>query len=128
MARPSSKHPTELELQMLKILWRDGPATARQMREALAPKRKLAPTSVMTMLNIMVDKSYLKRKKEGPSYVYRPRISEKRTARKMLKDLVNRVFNGSAEAVIVNLLESAELSQAEIRTLRGLLKRKSQKG
>ena len=128
MARPSSKHPTELELQMLKIIWRDGASTVRQVQDALASTRKLAVTSVLTIMNIMVDKGYLSRKKEGPAYVYRPRISEKTTSRKMLKDLVNRVFNGSTEAVMVNLLESADLKQAEIRKLRRLLKRKSGEG
>ncbi len=128
MARPSSKHPTELELKMLKIIWRDGPSTVRQMQDALASTRKLAVTSVLTIMNIMVDKGYLSRKKEGPAHVYRPRISEKTTSRKMLKDLVNRVFDGSTEAVMVNLLESADLNQTEIRKLRRLLKRKSLEG
>ena len=128
MARPASKHPTELELEMLKIIWRDGPSTVRQMQDALASTRKLAVTSVLTIMNIMVDKGYLSRKKEGPAHVYRPRISEKTTSRKMLKDLVNRVFDGSTEAVMVNLLESADLNQTEIRKLRRLLKRKSGEG
>ena len=68
MARRASRYPTELELRLLKILWQDGPATVRQIRAALAPKRKLAPTTVMTMMSIMVNKGYLTRKKEGPSY------------------------------------------------------------
>ncbi len=87
MARPSSKHPTELELEMLKIIWRDGASTVRQVQDALASTRKLAVTSVLTIMNIMVDKGYLSRKKEGPAFVYRPLISEKATGRKMLKDL-----------------------------------------
>ena len=128
MARPSSKHPTELELEILKIIWRDGASTVRQVQDALAPSRKLAVTSVLTMMNIMVDKGYLSRKKEGPAHVYYPQVSEKVTARRMLKDLVNRVFDGSTEAVMVNLLESAKLNQTEIRKLRRLLKRKSGEG
>ena len=128
MARPSSKYPTELELKVLKILWHNGPSTVRQMQEALAPERKLAFTSVMTTMNIMVDKGYLRRKKEGPAYVYHPRISEKATTRKMLRDLVNRAFNGSAAAVMVNLVESAKLDQAEICELRRVLKHKSEGG
>ena len=56
MARPRSRFPTELELDILKTLWRSGPATVRQVREALEPQRSLAHTSVMTVMNIMVDK------------------------------------------------------------------------
>lgn len=125
MARPSSKHPTELELEILKVLWQAGPVTVRQVREALAPVRRLAHTSVITVMNIMVDKGYLARRKRGPSYVYRPRVSQEATTGRMLRDLVDRVFDGSASAVMVNLLESGELNDAEIKRLRKLLNRKS---
>ncbi len=128
MARPSSKHPTELELEILKILWREGPLRVQQVRDALVGFRDLAYSSVTTIMNIMVDKKYLSRRKDGPSFVYKPRVSEGATHRKMLKDLVKRVFGGSTEAVMVNLLESANLNQDEIRKLRRLLKRKSGEG
>ena len=125
MARPASKHPTELELAMLKIIWTENPLSVRQVRDALAPTRKLAYTSVMTIMNIMVRKGYLKRKKKGAGYLYQPRITRKATTRRMLRDLVDRVFDGSAASVILNLLESAELDEAEIVKLRGLLKRRA---
>ena len=125
MARPSSKHPTELELEILKIIWRDGPSSVKEVRHALVSFRRLATTSVMTIMNIMVDKGYLKRRKEGPAYVYHPRVSERATHRKMLKDLVKRVFDGSTSAAMVHLLESSDLNDSEIRTLRQLLKPKS---
>jgi len=125
MARPSSRHPTELELEILKILWRQGPLPVRQVREALAPSRDPAYTSVMTIMNIMVEKGYLARRKEGPSFVYRPRISEKKTTGGMLRDMVNRVFDGSAVAVVVNLLETADVNEGELKELRGVLDRMS---
>jgi len=128
MARPASKHPTELELQILKVLWQQGPLPVREVREGLAPARELAYTSVITIMNIMMDKGYLARRKVGPSYVYRPRVTEKATTRRMLKDLVNRAFNGSAAAVMVNLLESADLDRAEIDRIRELLDGKSGEG
>ena len=53
MARPASRHPTELELEILKVLWREGPLSGRQVRDALVPFRDLAYTSVMTVMNIM---------------------------------------------------------------------------
>jgi BlaI family penicillinase repressor len=126
MGRPASKHPTELELGILKILWRDGPLPVRGVRDALAPARELAYTSVMTVMNIMVEKGYLARRKDGPSYVYRPRVSEQATTRRMLRDLVDRAFDGSAAAVMVNLLETADLDEAELKELRALLNRKAE--
>jgi len=124
MARPASKHPTELELEILKILWRDGPGNVRAVRDALAPSRELAYTSVMTIMNIMTKKGSLRRAKEGASYVYRPRVTEKATGRRMLGDLMDRVFDGSAKAVMLSLLETSDMDDEEIRELRSLLKRK----
>ncbi len=125
MARPRSKHPTELELAILKVIWEQGPQPVKEVRQGLRPARKLAYTTVMTMMNIMVDKGYLSREKKGARYVYQPEVSMKTTMRGILRDMVNRVFDGSAAAVMVNLLESADLDEAETRKLRQLLKRKS---
>ena len=125
MARRTSKHPTELELEILKVLWRQGPSTGQGVRDGLASDRDLAYTTVMTVLGIMLEKGYVARRKDGASYLYRPRVSEKATARQMLRDLVSRVYDGSVEAVLVNLLESSDLDRAETQRLRQLLDRKS---
>ena len=99
MGRPSSKHPTELELEILKILWRRGPLPVRRVRDALVGFRDLAYSSVITIMNIMVRKNYLTRKNEGGSYVYRTRISQTATTARMLKDRVERACDGSARGV-----------------------------
>ena len=125
MARPASRHPTELELEILKVLWREGSLTVRQVRDALAPSRDLAHTSVLTMLSIMVNKGYLARAKRGGRHVYRPRIAEKSVGRRMLGDLVDRVFDGSAAAAMVNLLEAGDLDRDEIRRIREVIDRRS---
>ena len=125
MARPPSRHPTELELEILKVLWRDGPATVRAVRDALADQRDLAYTSVMTIMNIMVNKGYLKRAKQNGSYVYTPRVSEKVTTRGMLGDLVDRAFEGSAMAVMLNLLETSDIDAEELKRLRTLISHKA---
>ncbi len=125
MARPASKGPTELELEILKILWRRGPLPVREVRDALVGFRDLARTSVITIMNIMVDKKYLSRRKKGASYVYRPRVSEAATTRRMLKDLVERAFDGSAAAVMLKLLESSDLDKAEIKRIRAFLDRQT---
>ncbi len=128
MARPPSRHPTELELEILKILWIEGPLAARDVRERLAaaePPRDLAATSVVTMLNIMVDKGYLTRKKQKSVYVFRARVAEQNVSRGMLHDLVDRVFYGSATAVMLDLLETTDLSEEEIRQLRQMIRHKA---
>lgn len=125
MARPPARHPTELELEILKILWRCGSGSVRQVRDEIAPSRALAYTSVQTMMNIMVAKGYLRRERGVGSWVYRPRIREQTTCRQMLRDLVNRVFDGSAGAAAVHLLEDADLVPEDLARLRRLLARKA---
>jgi len=128
MARPASKHPTELELEILKTLWRDGPQPVSRVRDALAGFRELAITSVTTIMNIMVKKGYLRKKKDGGTFVYTARVSESATARRMLKDVVERVFDGSAAAVVAGLLETSDLDDDEISRIRELLDRQKGNG
>lgn len=123
MARPTSKHPTELELEIIKILWREGPLPVSRVRDALVGFRDLAITSVTTIMNIMVTKGYLRKGKISGTYVYTARISEAATTRNMLKDIVDRVFDGSAVAVMAGLLETSDLNADEIRKIRDLLDR-----
>ncbi len=121
MTRPASRYPTELELEILKVLWRDGSSTVRQARDALAEVRDLAYTSVMTVMNIMTRKGYLKRKKNGRSFVYSPRIAEAETKHGLLGDVVERAFDGSARAVMLSLLELGDVDEAELDELRDLI-------
>jgi predicted transcriptional regulator len=114
-----------LELEILKILWRDGPASVRHVRDALAPGRELAYTSVMTIMTIMTRKGYLRREKQGTSYIYHPCQSADAMTRGILSDLVDRVFDGSAVAVMLNLLETADIDAAELKELRKLIDRKA---
>jgi BlaI family transcriptional regulator, penicillinase repressor len=128
MARPASQHPTELELGILKVLWRDGAKPVRHVRDALASAgRDLAYTSVMTVMNIMADKGYVRRNKnpkDGGGYVYHPQVKEQATTGRMLRDLVDRAFDGSAAAAMVNLLQSSEVSDEELKQLRELIQRR----
>jgi predicted transcriptional regulator len=126
MARPASQHPTGLELQILKILWREGRATVRMVRDALAAGgRELAYTSVMTVMNIMARKRYLWRARDGGSFVYRARVEEAATSRRMLRDLVQRVFEGSPSALVMNLLETSDVDAEELAALREVVNRKA---
>src|SRR5512136_2049886 len=125
MPRPASRHPTELELDILKVLWTRGPLPTRDIREALAcgeAARDLAHTSVITILNIMVDKGYLRRTKKSAAYTFFPRVKRENVSGGMLDDLVERVFSGSAASLMLHLLERVELDDEEIRQLRALIR------
>jgi BlaI family transcriptional regulator, penicillinase repressor len=125
MARPASKHPTELELEILKVVWQTEPATVRKVRDALASVRDLAYTTVMTVMSIMADKGYLKRKKAGRSYVYEAVYRENKASRNMLQDVIDRVFGGSTTAVMQHLLETSEIDDEELKQIRLLINRKT---
>jgi BlaI family penicillinase repressor len=125
MARPSSRYPTELELEILKILWRGGPCLGRQVRDALVPFRDLAYTSVMTILGIMARKGYVRRSKGALGYVYRASISEELATKRMFGDMMDRLFGGSAVAVMQHLVETSDLDDEELRQLRHLIGRKA---
>jgi BlaI family penicillinase repressor len=121
MARSSSENPTELELLILKILWEQSPQTARQIRDALAiGGRDLAHTSVITTLQKMVDKQQLNQLDpvEGKAFRFEPRVSDQQVSRGMLGDIVDRVFDGSAEAVMLSLFDVAELDDEALKSLR----------
>lgn len=127
MARTVSEHPTELELQILKILWEWSPQTARQIRDALAHTgRDLAHTSVITTLQKMVDKRQVKQLDpvEGKAFRFEPRMKKDDVSQRMLGDLVNRVFDGSAEAVMLSLFDVSELNEDDLKRLRRVFNQK----
>lgn len=125
MARPASEHPTEFELEILKVLWKASPQTVRDIRDRLAETgRDSAHTSVITILNIMVEKGYLDKKKEGKSYLFWPIVSDENVSQKMLGDMVARVFDGSARNLMLNLIDGEEIEEAELLELRKLINQK----
>lgn len=126
MARQSSPHPTELEHAILQVLWDRGPSTVREVRDALAPQRDLAYTTVMTTLTTMLRKKYVTRTKDGMGFVYRARIRKTATAGRMLQDVIRRAFSGSTSAVVQHLLETSDLDSAELSRLRELIDQRAE--
>lgn len=125
MARPASKYPTELELQILKVLWQTSPLLARDVQAALAGDgRDLAKTSIITTLNTMVAKKYLSRSKQGNSYLFSPKITESEVGDRVMGDVVDRVFDGSTSAVLLKLFDVKEVDADELKELRRIIDRK----
>ena len=126
MARPASKFPTELELQILKVLWgHESSLLARDVQAALASDgRELAKTSIITTLNTMVAKQYLSRTKQGNMYLFSPRISESEVGDRVMGDVVDRVFDGSTSAVLLKLCDVKDLDADELKELRRIIDRK----
>jgi predicted transcriptional regulator len=116
-----AESPTELELLILKVLWDQSPLTASQIREALESRgRSLAHTSVITVLQRMVAKKQLQQLDpvEGKAFRFEPLITDQQVTRGMLGEFVDRVFDGSAEAVMLSLFDASELDEEAIKRLR----------
>ena len=126
MADRTNQHPTELELMILKILWEESPLPVRDVRSRLAGQgRDLAHTTVITTLNTMWDKKQLSRKKDGKAFLFSPRIKQDRVSQSMLSDIVDRVFDGSASALMLSLFDRSDIDADEVKELRRLLDQKA---
>jgi BlaI family penicillinase repressor len=126
MARPAAEHPTELELQILHVLWQEAPLPVREIRKRLAAAgRSLAHTSVITVLNIMVGKGFVKRAPQGNAYLFAPRVRRQGLSRRMMQSLVDRVFGGSTLAVVQQLLDTDDLDAEELAQIKQLINRKA---
>lgn len=126
MARKKSKHPTELELEILKVLWDQSPRTVREVREAMASLgRDLAHTSLITTLNVMFEKGFVYRAaaKEGRGFAFSAKLSRADVSQGMVGDLVDRVFEGSASALLLSLLENEQLEAKDHAELRIAIER-----
>jgi predicted transcriptional regulator len=113
--------PTEQELEILKIVWRLKRATVREVYETLLEHRRIAYTTVMTMMNILERKGHLRKQREAKAYVYAATRPQRQVVGKMVREFVDRVFNGSASPLLVHLVEDRKLSEDERRELRRAL-------
>jgi predicted transcriptional regulator len=118
--RPRSTSLTGQELEIMKIVWERRSATVRDVYEALLEKRKVAYTTVMTMMKILERKKYLKKTMADRAYVYRPAQPKGKVIAGMVREFVNRVFNGSAEPLLVHLVEEHNLSREDLEEIANL--------
>ncbi len=120
-------NPTPAELDILRVLWRLGPSTVRDVYEAMQTDRNTGYTTVLKFLQIMTEKGLVTREEAGRAHLYHPRLSEEQAQQQMLDDLLDRAFNGAAQKLVLQALASHKASSDELAEIRKLLDRLEEK-
>jgi predicted transcriptional regulator len=108
---------TPLELQIMQVLWNDGPGNVLHVQKGLSSQTELAYNTVQTMLNILHRKGRVRRALKGRAYVYRATVSEETVLLNAVRDLVQRMFGGSSEQLVMSLIKSREVDPERIADL-----------
>ena len=109
------------ELAIMKVVWQQKDVSVREVYETLRERRTVAYTTVMTMMNTLEGKGYLKKTLDGRAYRYRAAIPERRVVTAMVREFVERVFDGSSAPLLAHLVSSTDLSESERKELRRLI-------
>lgn len=128
MARPPHPGPTERELLLLKLLWAHGPMTVREIHEAFPKKTKPAYTSLQTNLQGMLEKGYIASDTKDRAHVYKAVLTREKIERETVKDVLERVFDGSALRLITTALSNSQASPEEIKTVQALIEKREKRG
>ena len=119
--KATTPRPTDAELAILRVLWDRGPSTVRQVHAALSASQKSGYTTILKLLQIMTDKGLVVRDESERAHVYDTRLSEQRTQRQLLGDLVDRAFGGSSAKLVLQALSGRRATNEELRDIRALL-------
>jgi predicted transcriptional regulator len=113
------KHPTltPQELEIMKVVWERDIATVRDVYEALLENRRIAYTTVMTMMKILETKGYLRKTRQDRAFLYRPTRPKSQVVGGMLREFVDRVFNGAAEPLVVQLVKEKRLNEKDLQKI-----------
>ena len=120
MARRKTERLTPLELEIMEVLWETGAANVQAVQQRL--RRELAYTTVQTMLNILHRKGKVKRALKDRAYFYKPAVSRRQVVRQAVNDLVEHLFGGSVESLVMSLVETKHLTPEKMDRLNALLK------
>ena len=115
---------TATELEMMNVIWRIAPCSVHQVVEALQPQRQLAYTSVSTIVRILEQKGYVRSQKEGRGHLYGPTVAKEAYQATSLNRLVKNEFDGAPSLLVQRLLDSEQLSDAELERIRALLRKR----
>jgi predicted transcriptional regulator len=123
--RPKSTTLTAHELELMKILWRhETPVTVRDVYEEVRKSRPIAYTTVMTSMKTLEQKGHLKATLQDRAYLYRPARPKQQVITEMVRDFVNRVFNGSGRPLVLHMLEDEQISEADLRDIARMMGKK----
>jgi predicted transcriptional regulator len=116
--RPRSATLTPHELELMKIVWSHGAGvTVRAVYEELRQQRQIAYTTVMTTMKTLEQKGYLKSAQQERAHLYKPAEPRQKVIKAMVRDFVDRVFNGSGRPLVLHLLEDDQLSEADLKEI-----------
>jgi BlaI family transcriptional regulator, penicillinase repressor len=124
MPRKTSPQPTEVEMAILRVLWDHGPRTVREVHDALRASRGTGYSTTLKMMQVMFQKGLLVRDESRRPQVYRPTVAEELTQTQIVRDLIRRVFGGSARKLVLRAVEAEHVSPDELAEIRRLLKQK----
>jgi predicted transcriptional regulator len=127
MAKPR-KQLTRLELQIMRVLWDSGPSNVQAVQDNLLASPKLAYTTVQTMLNVLHRKGWVKRTLRGRAYEYGPLLSRERAASGAIRDMIDRLFGGSVEDLLMSLVKSKQINVKKVEELRTLVEEQERNG
>ena len=119
--RTKTPKPTDAELAILRVLWERGPSTVREVHEALRPTHETGYTTILKLMQIMVEKDLLSRDERDRAHVYHARFSSDVTQRQLVDDLLARAFDGSPSQLVMRVLSSKSATQGELLEIRRML-------
>lgn len=121
MASKGEKLLTNLELELMKTVWKRGKATVKEVKNALPRRKPLAYSTVLTVMRILERKGFVRHDTLDRTYVYYPVVTRDEVIEAMVRNLANRLFDGSAELLMVNVLEKEKLGREELRRLKRVI-------
>ena len=119
--------PTDSELQILTVMWENGPSTVREVYAEIGAKRGVGYTTVLKLMQIMLEKGWLLRDEASRSHVYRPAIPQEKVQRSLAKTLIDTAFGGSAKNLVVEALGAKRPTADELAELRDLIEQMERK-
>lgn len=121
MARRGQVRPTDAELAILRVLWKQGPSTVREVQEALEVSQPTGYTTALKLLQIMATKGLVDRDESQRTHIYRARAGEEETQRHLVADLLERAFGGSSHRLVMQALSSKRSTPEELQAIRRLI-------
>lgn len=121
MPRPAPSQPTDVELQILRILWDSGPSPVRDIHARLEAEKGTNYSTTVKMLAVMLQKGLVKRNEKAQPHIYRAALTREKAGRRMIGNLVEKVFDGSASSLVLQALSTEKASREELAEIRKLL-------